>query len=760
MYDERTQFALACRDSDAPAPVLVDVQAEGRLDAILFGLTLRQTYRNTSDRVLEVIYTFPLPSQAVLLGFASELNGERQDGVVVAKREAERQYEESLEEGDAPVMLESHADGLHTANIGNLKPGDEIVLECRFVQLLSFEQGRLRVSIPTTIAPRYGRPEEAGLQPQQVPLANLDADYRLKLSIAIGQALAGSRAECPTHRFETTEAGDGSLRLNLAPSARLDRDVVVIVTPREPRSSLLVRATDAANPSAPVVVMAALQPPLGAPRARIALKLLVDCSGSMSGDSIASARAALHGVINGLGEQDRLCMSRFGSTVDHVVEPTAGKPQALRHIRSVIDTIHANLGGTEMEGALAAVFGLSVRDEDEGGDVLLITDGEIWQADEMVAAARSSGHRVFAIGVGSAPAEGVLRSLAEATGGACEFATPGEALEAAALRMLSRIRQPQFAHARVDWGKAPVWTFGPTPGLFGGDTVIALAGFSETIDRGAVRLLADDANGKTVELARGEADAPCPGDSLSRVATARRLNASTESDALALAVQYQLMTKQTNCILVHQRAAADKTTEQAELHRVNSMVAAGWGGIGTVLREPAACSSLDFQAMFPHRAMPCVTSADIDFSVAEDAFEIGAFLRKQEDGQATASLEEMARRVEEHLENGGRIDGLAASVEGMALHYDATRALDEAVALGLTLEQAWLVLASWVNARSNGLADAALKALLLPLVDALDSQLVSAATKVMERILGGYPVDDWTMSRVQRLRRALGHMGT
>lgn len=533
---------------------------------------------------------------------------------------------------------------------------------------------------------------------------------------------------------------------------------MVIVTPREQRPSLLVRATDAANPSAPVVVMAALQPPPGMPRPRIGLKLLVDCSGSMNGDSIASARAALHGVIDGLGEQDRLCLSRFGSTIEHLVEPTAGKPQALRHIRSMIDTIQADLGGTEMEGALAAVFGLSVRDEEKGGDVLLITDGEIWQADEMVAAARTSGHRVFAIGVGSAPAEGVLRSLAEATGGACEFATPGEALEAAALRMLSRIRQPQLNHARVDWGKSPVWTCGPTLGLFGGDTVIALAGFSETIDGGAVRLLADDAQGKTVELARGEADAPCPGDTLPRVAAARRLSASTESDALAMAVQYQLMSKQTNCILVHQRAAADKTTEQAELHRVSSMVAAGWGGIGTV-RETAASYSLESRAMFS-RAMPSAASADIHFSLADDAFEMPAFLRKQDDDQATVSLELLARRVEDHFANGGRIDGLAASMESVALHDDAKRALDEAMALGLTLEHAWLVLATWVNARPNGLADAALKALLLPLVDALDVQLVASATKVMERILGGYPVDGWTMSRVQRLRRALGRIGT
>lgn len=757
MNDELTQFALTCRDSEGPSPVLVGVQAEGRLDAVLFSLTLRQTYRNTSDRVLEVVYTFPLPHQAVLLGFASELNGERQEGVIVGKREAEQQYEKSLEEGDAPVMLEANADGLHTANIGNLKPGDEIVLESRFVQLLSFEQGRLRVAVPTTIAPRYGQPARAGLQPQQVPVASLDAEYPLKLALTIGEALSGSAVECPTHRSEIVRDPDGTTRLSLDPVAVLDRDVVLIVTPREPRPSLLVRATDVANPSAPVVMMAALQPPLAEPRARIGLKLLVDCSGSMNGDSIASARAALHGVIDGLGDQDRLCLSRFGSTIEHLVEPTAGKPQALRHIRSVIDSIQADLGGTEMEGALAAVFGLSVRDEEKGGDVLLITDGEIWQADEMVAAARTSGHRIFAIGVGSAPAEGVLRSLAEATGGACEFATPGEALEAAALRMLSRIRQPQFAHARVDWGKAPVWTFGPTPGLFGGDTVIAFAGFSEAIDGGAVRLLADDAHGKTVELARGEADAPCPGDSLSRVAAARRLSASIESDALALAVQYQLMTKQTNCILVHRREVADKTTEQAELHRVSSMVAAGWGGIGTV-RESAASYSLETRAMFS-RAMPSAASADIHFSLAEEAFELPAFLRKQDDGHAMPSLEDLARKVGDHLANGGRLDGLAASAEAMALHEDARRALDEAVASGLTLEQAWLVLANWVNSRANGLADAALKALLLPLVDALDAQLVSAATKVIDRILGGYPVDGWTLSRVQRLRRALGRIG-
>lgn len=750
-------FALSCKDRNAPAPVLVGAQAQGRLDAVLFELTLRQTYRNTSDQVLEVVYTFPLPPLAVLLGFASELNTERRDGVIVAKREAERQYEESLEEGDAPVMLEAHEDGLHTANIGNLKPGDELVLECRFAQLLSFEQGRLRVSIPTTIAPRYGHAEQAGLQPQQVPLASMDAEYPLALTLTLGESLAGAKAECPTHGFTMSLGQDGSMRMDLSPGARLDRDIVVIVTPREPRPSLLVRADSAFDASAPVVMMAALQPPADAPRERIALKLLVDCSGSMNGDSVASARAALRGVVAGLSERDHVSLSRFGSTVEHLFAPSQAKPQALRHLQPLIDDIQADLGGTEMEEALSAVFGLPRSTEHGGADVLLITDGEIWQAKEMIAAARNSGHRVFAIGVGSAPAEGVLRALAESTGGACEFATKGEALEAAAHRMLHRMRQPAFANVRIDWGDAPVWSSGPASSIFGGDTVIAFAGFSRPIRASAVRLLADDAHGKTIELARGEADASCPGDVLPRIAATHRIAHESGIDSLALALHYQLMSNQTNCILIHRRAEADKATEQAELHRLSSMLAAGWGGLGT-FREAALSPSLECCEMFWCSSPP--PADDIEFSIADDRFDIPAFLRMGNPDQEPATLAAMARAVGDHIDQDTSLPNLAESCAGLYLHADMRRAIVEVVNLGFSVNQAWLLLADWVNIRANGLADVDLKARLKPLVDAIDPALSSAATKVFERQLGGYPNDGWTSTRAQRLRRALGRMGT
>ncbi|MEI7465785.1 MAG: VIT and VWA domain-containing protein, partial [Burkholderiales bacterium] len=756
MTDETKTFGLTGREPGAAVPVLMGVQANGRLDGVLFNLTLRQTYRNTSDSVLEVIYTFPLPMQAVLLGFASELNGERKVGTVVAKRAAERQYEDALAEGDAPVMVEALEDGLHTANIGNVKPGDELVLEVRFAEALAFEQGRLRLAIPTTIAPRYGNAASAGLQPQQEPPASLLAEYPLALAVTIAGPLADGSVECPTHQF-TRQAVDGGLQLDLAPGAWLDRDVVIVVKPREPLPSLVIQARDAVPHAAPVVVMAALQPPLATQRKHIALKLLVDCSGSMGGDSIASARVALHGALAGLTEHDHVSVSRFGSTVEHVLAPSACTPQKLRWLRPAVDAIDATLGGTEMEAALQAVFALPVPRDCAGADVLLVTDGEIWQAQEMIAAAQASGHRVFAIGVGSSPAEGVLRALAEATGGACEFATPGEALEAAAGRMLVRIRQQPWRDARIDWGCLPVWQTALPTSVFGGDTVIAFAGMSAPAAAPTVRLLAVDTQGAQTEVARGEADAPCTGDTLPRIAAARRMARADEGAALELAVAYQLMSLQTNCILVHQRAAADKAAGDAELHRVSSMLAAGWGATSTVMESAfMAYSTTNTPSVW--RSVRSATSAVADsirFSRAlPDDLEIPAFLRKQSDESPPASLQAMVAAVFEHLSHGGNVLGLASHCDTLDLHANARLALDEAVALGLSIDDAWLMLAHWANRRPAGMADATVAAALQPHLDAIDAGLFAHCTTLFDRILGAYESDSWALSRTRRLREA------
>lgn len=743
-------FALHCRDNDAPHPVLAGVQAQGLLQGVLFTLTLRQTYRNASTRTLEVVYSFPLPARSVLTGFVAEFGDKRLEANVLPRRQAEEVYEKALAEGDAPVLLEAAPDGVHTASIGNLLPGESVVLEVRVAQLLAFEQRRLRVALPTTLAPRYGNARQAGLLPHQEPEVSLTAEYPLELGFTVTGSLASGALECPTHPHRIEREGSRA-QVVLEPGATLDRDVVLVVTPQEPHPDLLVTGRDGDGRS---VVLAAFQAPAAPQRGRIALRLLVDCSGSMGGDSIESARRALRGVAGGLQPSDEVSFSRFGSEVEHVLPALPCASAVPSQLRRLIDATDASMGGTEMEGALRGVF--SANKVPQGGaDVLMITDGEVWNIDGTIEAARGSAHRIFVIGVGSSPAEAVLRRLAEATGGACEFATPGEALEAAAQRMLARIRQQPHRKPRADWGRAPTWEVALPNAVFGDETVLAVAGFDgHMIDMAPVRLLAEGADGSPVEVACVGAAIPAEGEDLARVLAARRLPTLPAKEALELALRHQLLTDQTHCVLVNQRDENGKAKQAPQMHRVRSMLAAGWGGSGSVQAYVASLTSPTlWRSARPKHAAPIIDCG------ALSEIEIPAFLRKgasqPQESTEHDTLRALATRVHRHLSNGGTLPGLLAAMRDTKPAPQLLGAMRELRESGVDTPSRWLLLALWVASRPGIEGATELLPALTPHAQAIDKDTRRRADSIFQHWLDEFTTDDWGSSRARRLAAAL-----
>ena len=106
--------------------VLRSVQARGRLDGLLLSMALRQTFRNDTDENIEVTYTFPLAWGAVLLSLEATMGGKRMRGQVMARQEARKQYEDAVEKGDAPIMVEKAQGGVFSASLGSVKPGEEL----------------------------------------------------------------------------------------------------------------------------------------------------------------------------------------------------------------------------------------------------------------------------------------------------------------------------------------------------------------------------------------------------------------------------------------------------------------------------------------------------------------------------------------------------------------------------------------------------------------------------------------------------------
>ena len=652
------------------------VGARGRLTGLLLSMTLRQSYRNDTADTLETVYTFPLAWGAVLTGLAVEIAGRRLTGAVLARQEAEARYEEAVAAGDSPIRVRRSADSLHAVELGNLRPGEEAVIEVRYAQLLRVEQGRVRLSVPTTIAPRYGDPAtDAGIRTHESVGASVAAAYPFDLEIAIHGGLAAGAIDSPTHPVDVLRGGTRTL-VRLSRSGWLDRDVVIAIDAvaavapgaGAPGSAHAVRAPDGEG----CVVLASFCPAFGArPQASLALKILVDCSGSMAGDSIAAARRAIARVLAELRPSDRFAYSRFGSTAVHTFEGLRrAEPAMLSIARAALAETEADLGGTELQVALASTFSLGGS---APADVLLVTDGDVWAIEPIVAAARASGQRVFAVGVGSAPAESLLRQLAESTGGACELVAPNEQIEAAIGRLIVRMRLARARDVRIDWGAVPAWSTQPPASLFEGDTLHVLAGFGPGAGAIAPRLSYGlDAAGPdglpvgvtshalTADAPEAAAsDAPHPGESLvallPRLAAWHRIDDATrrvgtrgavQAWARELALRHQLVTPDTDLFLVHRRVGADKATDLPTLQTIEQMLAAGWGGTGTVGHGLDAALAPLAQARFRMPTSPASAASSVSASADIDRPAVWRSVR----GSASAQIEALEGRHTDRLD--------------------------------------------------------------------------------------------------------------
>jgi Ca-activated chloride channel family protein len=662
--------------SQGESVVLRSVHAHGRLEGLLMSMTLRQVFRNDQSKTLEVTYTFPLAWGAVLLGLEATIGEKRMTGLVMARREARERYEEAIEKGDAPIMVEKAQGGVFSASLGSLKPGEEAVVEITYAQLLSFEQDRIRLVVPTTIAPRYGDAvKQAGLQPDQVEAPDLLAEHRFDLSMTITGSLAQARIGSPTHsvtqqRHQATgvdagvEAGVQAVTVSLQAQAWLDRDFVLLLEGLEGRSFAIAGPDNRSGERHQALIASycpALPTALPAP---LRLKILVDCSGSMTGQSIGQARDALRPLAAHLTQQDQVSYTRFGDRAQRVLSAADATPRNVQALINAINETDADLGGTEMADALQDTFSLRMgaAQHTEEADVLIITDGEVWDAQNIVDNARRSGHRIYALGVGSAPAESLLREMTESTGGACEFATPHEDMAAAVQRLLARVRQALPIQAHVEMTGKPLW-MNPLPRrLAASETVHLFMRLPAKVERAPALQLAGQ-NAVLAELSLRDDDL------VARLVAAREIGALTDrTQARELAERYQLVTEETNLLLVIERAEADKTDGMPALHKVQPMLAAGWGGTGNVVQASSvrfshrAAPSLQVQrsgtdnvpfdpysgavlSVWRTTRTPAAAKVDALASGGMDDFEIPAFLRKLTDENVTSAATSSASKA-------------------------------------------------------------------------------------------------------------------
>ncbi len=148
----------------------------------------------------------------------------------------------------------------------------------------------------------------------------------------------------------------------------------------------------------------------------VAMVLVIDRSGSMSGQPLEMAKAAAKATADTLSSDDLLDVIAFDTSPTHVVKMTSAKYRA--RIQNDISRIQPG-GGTEIFSALDAAYQALTVTAARKKHVILLTDGQAPQGGirDLVQAMVAEGITVTTVGLGGGVDENLLRMVSDLGGG-------------------------------------------------------------------------------------------------------------------------------------------------------------------------------------------------------------------------------------------------------------------------------------------------------------------------------------------------------
>ena len=426
----------------------------GQVLSIGARLLVRHVFRNGEDQPLEVVYGFMLPRDASLRRFEVEGEGFKAHSELRRVEEAVKAYEQGIEAGHLSTLARSYRDGVVNLNLGNLRRGEQVAVTLEILAGVEFHDDGLRFRFPFTLAPGYHSQmrvvDDEGFGELELPQTEFgdvilprfkrDSDGLHETGFDLALRLSDTIVEIgsPSHAIRVRD-GSGARRVTLSPASDVpNRDLVLDARIAEPKSQVLAGA----GRFAMVMPSARFGEVANRPRK---IAIVIDRSGSMGGEPITQARRAVEACLGTLSQDDEFALVAFDDQTESFRNKLAPATSESREAaRAFLKRIEAR-GGTDLARGFSFAAGMLKK----GGDVLIITDGQVMGTEDILAQARRLKVRIHCLGIGSASQDRFLALLASSTEGVSRFVTPQERVDVAAVDLFASIGRPVATEVKV-----------------------------------------------------------------------------------------------------------------------------------------------------------------------------------------------------------------------------------------------------------------------------------------------------------------------
>jgi Ca-activated chloride channel family protein len=426
-------------------------------------------YLNHSRRNLEGTFLFPLPAEAAVDNFSLFVNGEEIEAELLDRARARQIYEDIVRRQRDPALLEF---------------ADRQLLQARIFPITPQEGTRVRLYYTHPVPADFGTADFV----YPLSVEKLEAASNCKITIDVELSSSDPLSDplktvySPTHPIELDRPDEKSAKVACSPSTAGQRATDFHLLAMTAQDNVAANFLTCRDKDGVQYFMGMISP--GLPdEDEVLPKDVVFCldrSGSMAGEKINQAKAALRFCLEHLNEEDRFGLIIFNSDID-IFNPELSAATAENKAAAAVffDRLEAT-GGTFIDRALGTsleMFANSPRPK----YLVFLTDGlptvGTRNPNEILGNAEKKnlhGARVFAWGVGYDLNAGLINDLADQQHGIASYVEPGQDIEVELSHFFEKINRPVLADCRLDIDGVGITEMYPKelPDLFAGSEVV------------------------------------------------------------------------------------------------------------------------------------------------------------------------------------------------------------------------------------------------------------------------------------------------
>lgn len=471
--------------AQAGPAIILKSDANMTLTGLINHVVVKQTYQNQNPFAVNARYVFPLPDESAVHAMTMRIGERVIKGQIDKKVAAEKKYAEAKQAGKQAALVRQQRANMFITNVANIAPGEQVIIELEYQEIIDYSSGTFTVRFPGTITPRYHvtqgeidinkesqKPTNSlphgWLSPVYSTQKNDDkpsSQFNLNLDIDVGLELVDINSKFHNVNIQNTAFGQYTIELN--EQNALNRDFVLEFKPLQKEQAQAAFFTEQFE-NGERYGLAMLMPPadnfIATQRLARETVFVVDTSGSMHGQSMEQAKNALFYALSLLDSNDSFNIIGF----DNVVTLMSDKPLVasgfnLRRAERFIYGLQAD-GGTEIQGALDAVLDGSQFDGFVR-QVIFLTDGSVSNEDALFKSiqAKLGDSRLFTVGIGSAPNSFFMRRAADVGKGSFTFIGSTSEVQPKMQQLFDKLAHPAITNLALSDENGNSLDFWPSP---------------------------------------------------------------------------------------------------------------------------------------------------------------------------------------------------------------------------------------------------------------------------------------------------------